>query len=94
MILVHGVEFSDEEIYWRGLQKWLLECGYRLRPRYQTDWTPSWQKSGKPSFLHEDAYFLVVRPYVDKYDLTHKNSVPSMDKSLTQFASKMVHPSH
>ena len=59
--LVRGVEFSDQEIYWRDHQKWLLECGYRLRPRYQPDWTPSWEKSGKPSTLCEDSNYLVVR---------------------------------
>lgn len=58
---IHGVAFSDEEIYWRDHQKWLLECGYRLRPRYQPDWTPSWKKSGKPSILCEDSFGLVVR---------------------------------
>jgi hypothetical protein len=59
--LVHGVPFSDDEIYWRDHQKWLLDCGYRLRPRYQLDWTPSWKDTGKPSLLYEDSYFLVVR---------------------------------
>ena len=58
---IHGVAFSSQEIYWREHQKWLLESGYRLRPRYQPDWMPSWEKSGEPSSLCEDSFSLVVR---------------------------------
>ncbi|KAF5326216.1 hypothetical protein D9611_000730 [Ephemerocybe angulata] len=35
-------QLSDKEIYWRDRYDWLLESGYRLRPRYKPDWVPSW----------------------------------------------------
>lgn len=84
--LVHGVEFSDREIYWRDHQKWLLECGYRLRPRYQPDWTPSWEKSGKPSTLCEDSYFLVYGQIIDAVRIQDGASV------ALKKISKSLHP--
>jgi hypothetical protein len=35
------------EAFWRNLQPWLSERGYKLRPRYQPDWSPSWKKNGR-----------------------------------------------
>lgn len=32
------------EVYWRDRYHWLLENGYRLRPRYHPEWIPSWVK--------------------------------------------------
>jgi hypothetical protein len=52
---------SKEEVYWRDHQKWLLECGYRLRPRYDPNWIPSWKRTGKFMLLCEDSQELVVR---------------------------------
>ncbi|KAF5379388.1 hypothetical protein D9615_006642 [Tricholomella constricta] len=34
----------DDEMFWVRLQPFLLRYGYKLRPRYQPDWTPSWFK--------------------------------------------------
>jgi hypothetical protein len=51
---------SEGEIYWRDHQKWLLECGYRLRPRYDPGWIPSWTKTGRPAALCEDWNSLLV----------------------------------
>ncbi|KAJ7179691.1 kinase-like domain-containing protein [Mycena filopes] len=31
------------EYFWRDYRPWLLERGYRLRPRYQPGWVPSWK---------------------------------------------------
>jgi hypothetical protein len=52
---------SKEEVYWRDHQKWLLENGYRLRPRYEPNWIPSWKRLNKFMLLCDDAYELVVR---------------------------------
>jgi len=84
--LVHGVKFSTQEIYWRDHQEWLLECGYRLRPRYQPDWTPSWEKSGKPTLLCEDSYFLVYGHIIDAIRVQDGASV------ALKKISKSVHP--
>ncbi|KDR80043.1 hypothetical protein GALMADRAFT_136599 [Galerina marginata CBS 339.88] len=32
------------ERFWIDLQPFLLERGYKLRPRYDPNWTPSWEK--------------------------------------------------
>ncbi|TEB23485.1 hypothetical protein FA13DRAFT_1639841 [Coprinellus micaceus] len=37
-------KLTEGEAYWRDLYDWLLEQGYRLRPRYHPDWEPSWEK--------------------------------------------------
>ncbi|KAF6754147.1 other/AgaK1 protein kinase [Ephemerocybe angulata] len=37
----------QHEIYWRDRYDWLLEHGYRLRPRYHPDWVPSWKTNSK-----------------------------------------------
>ncbi|KAI0312540.1 hypothetical protein OF83DRAFT_1176535 [Amylostereum chailletii] len=45
------------ERWWTRHQPWLEECGYRLRPRYQPDWKPSWHSvrtSNKLFFEYED----------------------------------------
>ncbi|KAJ7203606.1 hypothetical protein GGX14DRAFT_150365 [Mycena pura] len=41
----HGItaELSNPEIFWRDNYEHILDCGYRLRPRYKPDWVPSWK---------------------------------------------------
>lgn len=34
---------SEAEMRWVSFQPYLLSKGYRLRPRYQPDWIPSWK---------------------------------------------------
>lgn len=56
-LLVHG------EAFWRDHKNWLEERGYMLRPRYDPDWVPSWQKdpTKNTSFRHcEDGQNLYV----------------------------------
>jgi serine/threonine protein kinase len=36
----------SSEVWWREHYAWLLENGYKLRPRYDPAWIPSWK--GKP----------------------------------------------
>lgn len=50
----------SEEVFWRDHQKWLLDCGYILRARYQPNWKPSWIEKGTPDYLCEDALSLPV----------------------------------
>ena len=33
----------SSEIFWRDRYDWLIQSGYKLRPRYHPDWAPSWQ---------------------------------------------------
>ncbi|CAE7112436.1 unnamed protein product [Rhizoctonia solani] len=41
---------SEAEERWVSFQPYLLSKGYRLRPRYQPDWIPSWKDTNiKPS---------------------------------------------
>ncbi|KAF8069063.1 hypothetical protein FPV67DRAFT_1490958 [Lyophyllum atratum] len=57
--LFDGKLFEDYgEQFWATYQPFLLSRGYRLRPRYDPNWVPSWQRLGKPiKYLHrfEDA---------------------------------------
>ncbi|RXW12698.1 hypothetical protein EST38_g13155 [Candolleomyces aberdarensis] len=39
----HFETLNAGEIYWREKYRWLLDSGYRLRPRYHPDWVPSWK---------------------------------------------------
>ncbi|KAJ7159465.1 kinase-like domain-containing protein [Mycena filopes] len=40
-----GILDSDET-FWRDLQPWLTQCGFRLRPRFRRGWIPSWKTPG------------------------------------------------
>lgn len=52
----YGPEFlTIGEEWWKAQYTWLLEAGYRLRPRYHPDWTPSWIASKVFAYLCEDA---------------------------------------
>ncbi|KAK0487593.1 hypothetical protein IW261DRAFT_1603633 [Armillaria novae-zelandiae] len=48
-------KLTIDEIFWRDHCMWLKECGYKLRPRLQPDWTPSWTGTNKLSVLCEDS---------------------------------------
>ncbi|KAG2014286.1 other/AgaK1 protein kinase [Coprinopsis cinerea AmutBmut pab1-1] len=37
-------DLQPGEHYWRDHYAWFLEQGFRLRPRYDPGWTPSWEK--------------------------------------------------
>ncbi|KAI0823384.1 kinase-like domain-containing protein [Trametes gibbosa] len=45
--------FRDEHL-WREHYTWLESEGYRLRPRYQPNWTPSWLRTKKDPDKCED----------------------------------------
>lgn len=47
----------DWERFWVEHQPFLLSRGYRLRPRYDPDWIPSWTKSKKYPTLCEDSIY-------------------------------------
>ncbi|KAI9451694.1 kinase-like domain-containing protein [Lactarius psammicola] len=48
-----GALFSSE-LWWRDHYRDIGINGYRLRPRYDPDWRPSWKASGKHFFMTED----------------------------------------
>ncbi|KAK0221690.1 hypothetical protein IW262DRAFT_920712 [Armillaria fumosa] len=48
-------KLTNSEILWRDHCMWLKECGYKLRPRLQPDWTPSWTETNKLSMPCEDS---------------------------------------
>lgn len=53
-------ELDGREIWWKNQYEWLKTRGYTLRPRYAPDWVPSWNKSNKDWFEHEDSRNLQV----------------------------------
>jgi len=56
------------EYFWVDHQPFLLSCGYRLRPRYDPTWVPSWKfkraEGGKKiiPLLYEDGRGILVSP--------------------------------
>jgi hypothetical protein len=44
----------DSELWWRDHYHVLENLGYKLRPRYDPNWMPSWKKSGKEFYTAED----------------------------------------
>ncbi|KDQ23624.1 hypothetical protein PLEOSDRAFT_52821 [Pleurotus ostreatus PC15] len=42
-----GTPRLDGLLYLFIRHHWLLECGYRLQPRYRPDWKPSWEGTNK-----------------------------------------------
>jgi hypothetical protein len=48
------------EYFWVDHQPFLLSCGYKLRPRYDPAWVPSWKHKDIPWYLCEDSNGLVV----------------------------------
>ncbi|TCD65334.1 hypothetical protein EIP91_002772 [Steccherinum ochraceum] len=56
---------NENEIFWRDLVPYLMEKGYKLRPRYQADWVPSWKARGeRPSNLRHEDFPGLARPGV------------------------------
>ncbi|EAU82364.1 other/AgaK1 protein kinase [Coprinopsis cinerea okayama7 len=49
----------DGELYWRDHYNWLLERGYRLRPRYSPEWVPSWDKDPEVQGISEDSLVFI-----------------------------------
>lgn len=55
----------ESEFFWVDIQPFLLSRGYRLRPRYDPAWIPSWKLAGKEDdmvyrFQQEDAALIEV----------------------------------
>ncbi|KAH6899459.1 other/AgaK1 protein kinase [Coprinopsis sp. MPI-PUGE-AT-0042] len=81
-----GTLGPDEE-YWRSQHNWLLEQGYRLRPRYNPEWVPSWstkQDSSGAQALAEDAQSLNVSTVIDAVEVSTGRHVVLKRTSKTQ----------
>ncbi|KZS89466.1 hypothetical protein SISNIDRAFT_458660 [Sistotremastrum niveocremeum HHB9708] len=48
-------DLNHSEKRWAGYQPWLKNMGYRLRSRYEPDWSPSWFRTGYKIIDSEDA---------------------------------------
>ncbi|KAL6303430.1 hypothetical protein BKA93DRAFT_818091 [Sparassis latifolia] len=53
------------EVFWRDRQVYLEQNGYRLRPRYKPDWSPSWLEINVIPDLCEDSISLLTRHVID-----------------------------
>ncbi|KAI9067304.1 hypothetical protein FKP32DRAFT_1755210 [Trametes sanguinea] len=53
------------EKFWRDHQQWLLNQGYALRPRYWTDWIPSWRGTKRDPDECEDGLRWMRRQIMD-----------------------------
>ncbi|KAJ7160404.1 kinase-like domain-containing protein [Mycena filopes] len=63
-------------MFWREHQVWLQTCGYRLRPRFQSDWVPSWRKDPKLVALTcEDSIVLARGQIIDAIRIADGASV-------------------
>ncbi|CAE6461030.1 unnamed protein product [Rhizoctonia solani] len=74
---------SGVEERWVTFQPYLLSKGYRLRPRYQPDWVPSWKKNGMRPSQCEDS--------VDSMPIRVLDAVRTRDE--LQVIIKMIIPS-
>jgi hypothetical protein len=60
-------DITRQERFWVDQQPFLLARGYRLRPRYDPTWVPSWKRpqekptKGHNVYLAEDASKIHVR---------------------------------
>ena len=45
-----------QEKWWRRRYEYLEKRGYRLRPRYEPNWKPSWLEPGASRLFCEDNY--------------------------------------
>lgn len=53
---------SGVEERWVSFQPYLLSKGYRLRPRYQPDWVPSWKNTNlRPTYCEDSIDSMPVR---------------------------------
>jgi hypothetical protein len=55
-------ELADYELFWRNNYEWLKSRGYVLRARYEPNWKPSWEGTGKSWHKCEDAFRIWVSP--------------------------------
>ena len=55
-----GTLVTSEE-WWRDRYNDIAARGYRLRPRYDPHWEPSWINSRKDFYLVEDGQATIVR---------------------------------
>ncbi|PBK97526.1 hypothetical protein ARMGADRAFT_1162399 [Armillaria gallica] len=72
----HDEKLTITEIFWRDHCVWLKEYGYKVRPRFQPGWKPSWTGTNKLSMLCEDSQ-REVRSYnfMDPIDLSSGKAV-------------------
>ena len=54
------------ELFWVKHYTWLEERGYRLRPRYKPDWSPSWWVTETPADEAEDGRLPLVRAWISR----------------------------
>jgi hypothetical protein len=52
------------ERWWRDRYSDIAERGYRLRPRYNPQWGPSWFRTGRDFYTAEDGQTTIVRVVV------------------------------
>jgi hypothetical protein len=53
-------ELVDYELFWRNNYEWLRAHGYLLRARYEPNWKPSWEGTGKSWDECEDSSMIWV----------------------------------
>ena len=44
----------ERDFFWREHQRWLVDAGYMLRPRFREDWQPSWTGTNHLYYRCED----------------------------------------
>ncbi|TEB23476.1 hypothetical protein FA13DRAFT_1694317 [Coprinellus micaceus] len=69
--LVAKGELISGEVYWKDHYEWLLDQGYRLRPRYEPNWKPSWAGTDLDPYLCEDSEINLSNVVNDATSLTN-----------------------
>jgi hypothetical protein len=80
---------SDEEI-WSSREELLNSHGYKLRPRLQRGWTPSWTTTGISPLDSEDGESLVVRVGFSYNVMTLTSSQTSLVDAFTEDGKRVI----
>jgi hypothetical protein len=86
-------QIQPNEYFWVDHQPFLLSCGYRLRPRYDPAWVPSW-KLAKPKIIRpfncEDDSGLLVRTVYPFITLTNQYLTNAAQKDHVLDATRVT----
>ncbi|KAK6977715.1 kinase domain-containing protein [Favolaschia claudopus] len=66
---------SKKERKWVKIQPFLLSAGYKLRPRYDPNWTPSWGGNYTPNGTFEDSLHSYTKNALDAVRLADNQKV-------------------
>lgn len=85
-------KLATGEVQWRDKAEYLLQRGYRLRPRLMPGWTPSWEGTDLIPEYCEDSVRAIVRAFLLRHSaqLTISQSLEAMDATRISDGMKVM----